>query len=242
MKIYTKICWDMETLRVIHTDGYEYSGPVDLTCGASKEQKMAFANETKISNLLRENFQTFTGANEAILKNLTDTLTPIETAGPSQFGMSAEQTAAERTMAGETLASAGAQAANSVRGALASRGGGTSYLPSGSEAAILGTLAQDTAVKEAEAQSRITERGYDIGRQNFEFATQGLMKAPGELENPVTGAGGGAAGAAGEAMKGASDIAAANQAWMAPVAGIIGAAIPKLLGAGRRPTPPPTKT
>ena len=226
MKIYTKITWDLETLRVVSRDGWEeYSGPVELACGASSQEKSAFANEQKISNLLTANFQEFAGKNSAILDNMIKTLSPISENGPSQFGMSPAQEAAERTSTAENLAGAGAQAANAVRGALASRGGGTTYLPNGSEAAIEGTLAQDTAVKEALAQSRITERGYDLGRQNWEFATEGLMKAPGELENPVNSAGSVATGGAEAEQKGAADITSANQAWMAPVAGIIGAGL-----------------
>jgi hypothetical protein len=241
MKITTLKVVDVETGQVLKHSWYELSddAPVDLACGASKEQKQAFQNEKKVSDLLTENFKEFAGENQAILGNLTNTLTPIETAGPSQFGMSAGQEAAERTMAAETISSAGAQASNAVRGALASRGGGTTYLPSGSEAAILGTLATETAQKEAEAQSFITERGYDIGRKNFEFATEGLMRAPGELEAPVTAAGAGAMGGAGQEMKGASDITAANNAWMAPVAGIVGSVASGLTGGLTSATPKP---
>ena len=191
-------------------------------CGASGDQKTAFANEQKISGLLTSTFQDFAGKNSAMLDELTKSLTPIQAHGPSQFGMSPAEEAAERSSAAENLSAAGQQAANATRAALASRGGGMSYLPSGSEASILGGLAQDTAVKEALAQSGITQRGYDIGRQNWEYATEGLEKAPEAFEAPVISAGNAATGSAGQAMQGANEITQANQAWMAPVAGIIG--------------------
>jgi len=243
MNVITKIVWDAETLAVLERHSYDYSdgAPIERACGASSEQKQAFANEKKVSDLLTENFQQFAGENQAILGNITGVLEPISDKGPSQFGMSPEQEAAERTITGEELATAGTEATNAVRGALASRGGGTSYLPSGSEAAIIGTIAQNEAVKEAEAQARITERGYDIGRQNWEFATEGLMKAPGALEAPVTGAGEAATGAAGQEMQGGTAITQANEAWMQPVGQIIGGVaqglIPKLPG-GTPPKPP----
>ena len=199
-------------------------------CSASRQEKEAYANEQKVSGLLTSQFQQFAGENQAILSDLTGHLQPIEDAGPSQFGMSPTEEAAERTMTAEQMNAAGAQTANAVRGAIASRGGGTSYLPSGSEDAILGSLAQDTAVKEALAQSKITERGYDIGRDNWKFATSGLSKAPGELENPVTSAGEAATGGASLQQKGAESITAANQAWIAPVAGIIGAGVKAATG------------
>jgi len=214
-------------------------------CGASPQQKEAFANETKVSGILTNQLQQFAGQNQEILNSLTSALTPIEEAGPEQFGFAPAETAAMRTDVAEQLNQAGAQTAGAVRGALASRGGGTVYLPSGSEASILGELAQQTAVKEAEAQAGITQKGYDIGRQNWQFATEGLMKAPGELEQPVTAAGGAATGAAGQEMSGATAITQANQAWMQPVGAIVGGvakgglpSLPSLPGGGGGTNPP----
>jgi hypothetical protein len=225
MKISTKIVWNIESGAVIERHTYDYSGPIALLCGASDQEKAAFANEQKISNLLTTNFQEFAGKDSAILDNMIKSLSPIQAAGPSQFGLTPVAEAAERTSAAENISAAGAQASNAVRSAMASRGGGMSYLPSGSEAEIVGTIAQDTAVKEALAQSNITAKGFDIGRQNWEFATEGLTKAPGALESPITQAGGEAVTGAGQEQKGAEAITAANQAWMAPVAGIIGAGV-----------------
>lgn len=203
-------------------------------CKASSQQKQAYANETKVSGMLTSQFADFAGENQAILSDLTGHMQPIEDAGPSQFGLSPAEEAAERTMTAEQLNSAAGQTANAVRGAVASRGGGTSYLPSGSEDAILGSLAQDTAVKEALAQSQITTRGYDIGRQNWEFATQELGKAPGELEAPVISAGSAAIGGAKAQQEGADAITAANQAWMKPVAGLAGGIISDFLPGGKK--------
>jgi hypothetical protein len=201
-------------------------------CGASGQQKEAFANETKVSQLLTTQFQQFAGENQEILGQLTKNLSPIQEAGPSQFGLSPAQEAAERTGTAEQLTAAGSQVSNAIRGAIASKGGGTNPLPSGSLASIEGALAQDTAVKEALAQSKITERGYDIGRENWQFATKGLMEAPGALENPVTGAGGEALSGAQAQMKGADEITAANRAWEAPVGKLIGAGLTLIPGIG----------
>lgn len=210
-------------------------------CGASHEQKQAYANEEKVSNMLTTIAQNFAGVNTDMLSEIKDSLTPIQEAGPSQFGLSPTAEAAERTSAAENLNVAAAQTANAVRSAVASRGGGTTYLPSGSEASIIGSLAQDTAVKEALAQSQITQKGYDIGRQNWEFATEGLEKAPSAFETPVIQAGEAASGAAANQMKGADEITQANQAWMQPVGAIIGGVaqglIPKIPG-GSAPQQP----
>lgn len=205
-------------------------------CGASSEQKKAYANEEKVSNMLTTIAQNFATTNTDMLGEIKDSLTPIQEAGPSQFGLTPTAEAAERMSAAENISAAGSQAANAVRSSLASRGGGTTYLPSGSEASIIGSLAQDTAVKEALAQSAITQKGYDIGRQNWQFATEGLEKAPSAFETPVVQAGEAASGAASSQMKGATDITQANQAWMQPVGAIIGGVagglIPKIPGSG----------
>ena len=37
-------------------------------------------------------------------------------------------------------------------------------------------------------EAAITQKNYDIGRANYNAAAEGLMKAPGALENPVTDA------------------------------------------------------
>lgn len=202
-------------------------------CKASKEEKESFGNLQKISGEMTSMFQKFAGDNSAILKSITGALTPITTAGPSQFGLSPAEEAAERTMTAEQMSQAGAEAANAVRGALASKGGGSTLLPSGSEAAIIGTLAQDSAVKEALAQAGITQRGYDIGRENWKFATEDLGRAPGELESPVTQSGEAAVGAGKEQFAAGQAITQANQAWMAPVAGLVGAGITAATGIPR---------
>lgn len=203
-------------------------------CGASKEQKDAYANEKKVSTMLTNIATNFAGIDTDMLTSIKDHLTPIQEAGPSQFGLTPTAEAAERTSAAENISAAGAQAANAVRSTLASRGGGTTYLPSGSEASIIGSLAQDTAVKGALAQADITQKGYDIGRQNWQFATEGLEKAPSAFETPVIQAGEAASGAAAGQSKAANDITAANQAWMQPVGAIIGGVagglIPKIPG------------
>lgn len=234
MRITTRAVFDIESGAICALEGYEYHGHVALACGASGQEKAAYGNEQKLSQLLTTQFQQFAGENESILGELTHSLSPIQAAGPGQFGFTPEETAALRTDTAEQLNAANAQTANAVRSAVASRGGGTTYLPSGSEDSILGALAQNSAVKEAEAQSAITAKGYDVGRSNWEFATEGLMKAPGALENPITGAGEAALGGAQAEEKGAQDITAASQAWMQPVGAIIGGVagglLPKIPG------------
>ncbi len=85
----------------------------------------------------------------------------------------------------------------------------------------------------------ITEKGFETGRANFIGAESDLASAPGQLENPATSAGSTAGGAASSAMQGQTDIANADNAWIAPVAGMIGslgsAAVTGGFGAAKKP-------
>ena len=192
-------------------------------CGASKEQKESYGNVKSLGNMLRGAFQTIFAKNQGILDHLEASLDPQVRGGASAYGYSASEDAAKRGQATEQIAQAGTQAANVVRSAAASRGGGNTFLPSGSQEAIDATLAQDTAVKQAEAQMGITEQGYEVGRENYYKSVALAGALPGELENPATQAGDVALGGAKAQEQGAEAITQANNAWMAPVAGMLGA-------------------
>jgi hypothetical protein len=192
-------------------------------CGPSKAMKMAAAQEQSTANLMTKDFQDIFGNNQNILASITGALEPVVKAGPSQYGFSAGEDAALRTQALDTNAAASQQTSNAVRSAMAARGGGNVYLPTGSEAVIEGQLAQTAAQKQADAQLGITERGYETGRQNFFGAEGALAGAPGELEAPITSAGNSALSGQQGAYQAADQINQANNAWVAPVAGAIGA-------------------
>src|SRR5438094_4580340 len=192
-------------------------------CGASKQQKDAFGNEVSLENTLRGDFQTIFAGNQNILSMLEGSLAPAVSGGSSQYGFSAGEDAARRGQSTESISQAGTQAANVVRSAAASRGGGNTFIPSGSQDEIDAALAQNTATKQAEAQMGITEQGYETGRENYYKSVALAGAAPGELENPATSAGHLALGGATAEEQGANDITQANNAWMAPVAGMLGA-------------------
>jgi len=204
-------------------------------CGASKGEKLAGAQIRKTSNALYTSFQKIYADNSAILGSITNALTPIVKGGASQYGFSAAEDAALRTQATAELARAGRSASGAVRSALASRGGGNVLLPSGSEASIEAGLAENEAYKQAEAQLDITGKGYETGRENFFRGTGMLGAAPGELEAPITRAGG-AAMSGSQAYAGSEKyLAAAGRRWMKPVAGIIGAGLTLATGGAAAP-------
>jgi len=199
-------------------------------CGVSGIEKQAFSSLTSVENTLRQNFQTIFGKNQKILDMLEGALAPQIQGGPSQYGNTPAADAAKRGRATESISAAGTQAANAVRSAAASRGGGNTFTPSGSQEAIDASLAQDTAVKQAEAQMGITEQGYETGRENC-YKSLGLAGAfPAELENQATAAGSAALGGAEAQLKGAQFITDTSNAWVGPVAGALGSLLAPIKG------------
>jgi hypothetical protein len=191
-------------------------------CGPSASQKAAANTEQTVSQEMAANAATIFGQNENILKAITGALEPIVAAGPDQYGFSTQEDAAMRSQATNTLAAEGNNATNAVRSSLASRGGGNTLLPSGSEAAIESSLAENQATQQSQAQLGITQQGYNTGRANFFGAESALAGAPGALESPETSAGTAAEGAANQALEGATQIQQEENAWVAPVEGMIG--------------------
>jgi hypothetical protein len=201
-------------------------------CQASKLQNAANASVVSVEDMLKGVFANFAGTNQAMMKELVSNLSPIQAAGPSQFGLSPVAEAAERTSTAEQMSAAGGQVSNAVRAGVASEGGGTNFLPSGGEAAILGSLAQSNAVQEALAQSGITQQGYQMGRQNWQFATQGLESAPSAFEGPVIQAGNAALGGGEAQLNSANTITNANRAWESTAGKLVGGALSLIPGVG----------
>lgn len=191
-------------------------------CGATSAQKTAQVQEADVASQLGSAFNSYFGQDSNILSNLTNSLTPIVAAGPGQYGYTGAEDTALRTGATENISAAGTQAANVTRQELAAEGGGNMVLPSGSVAAIEGSLAEDTAQKQAVAQNQITSSGYATGRQQYNEAVGELAGAPGEIENPVVNAGNAAENAAGQSMTGATQIQQANDAWIGALTGLAG--------------------
>lgn len=232
MKIYTSITLNIETLKVLSSSSYEYKGPLDLACGPSTAMKTAAAQQESTAGMMNKDFQTIFGTNTNILDSISDALTPVVEKGPGQYGFTDAEDAAIRTQATAANASASQQATNAVRSAQAARGGGNMLIPSGSEAAIEGALAESQAQKQADTQLGITQKGFDTGRENFFNAESRLASAPGFLENPITSSGEAAIGAGKDAYDAASQIQQAQNAWIAPTLGLAGAVLGGPIGAG----------
>lgn len=168
-KVYTKIVIDMMTGNVLEEDFYEYFGPVGL-CKHSKQQlKLAGEQDQMYENLLGAYKTRFAGQS-AVLDSLNKAASNIVAQGPSQYGYSAKQDAALRTQASEGTASEYKSARQATGENLAAVGGGSTFLPSGTKAAIMSRVNTAAAAQESGQQLDITNRGYDIGRDQYNRA------------------------------------------------------------------------
>jgi hypothetical protein len=174
MKIITKVVLDMETMKRVSSESYEYFGPVDKCCGPSGQQETLAAGGASLSSLLAANYQQNFGAQSKVLSDLNNAYSPIVAAGPDQQGFGPQELAALHTQAGEGVGANYAKASQALNNTLAARGGGNEVLPTGSEAQLRATLASSAANQLSNEELGITRANFATGRQNWEKATAGL--------------------------------------------------------------------
>jgi len=217
MKVITKAVLDMETMKWVSVESYDYEGLIDLCCGPSSQQESLAASEQSFSKLLSANYAQNFGAQSQILQNLTNQFTPIAEAGPSQMGFGPQELAALRTQAGEGTAAEYAKAQQALGTQLSVQGGGAEVLPSGAAAQLRATTAQAAAAQSAQQLLGITEAGYATGRQLWSQATGGLQALSQEY-NPL-GYAGQTTSATGQAFGEASQIQQMKNQREAGIAG-----------------------
>ncbi len=246
MKVHLETQWQWNGTAYIKTFDhyYEYNGFVELACGASSGLKSIGQQQSNFFQQLQTQASTVMGASSNVFNQLMATFAPTIKAGPSQEGMSPAQLAAERSAA---ITGTGQQYKNAkaaVGNANSAYGGGNTVLPSGAQIGSDLGLAEAAANQTSSELLGITDKDYDIGRHNYEFATQGLANAPGVF-NPATTAANAATGAGEAAASTQNQIQAASTSWMQPVFGALGAVAgaatggltSKLMSGAPKPTP-----
>jgi hypothetical protein len=75
--VTTKLVLDIATGKILHIDGYEYTGPVELACGASDEERSLERSQHYLFKQIIQDFQVQFGKQNNILDSLTSIMTPI---------------------------------------------------------------------------------------------------------------------------------------------------------------------
>jgi len=151
--------------------------------GASGAENAIGNSQYDFMQTLQRDFGTTFAGQQNILQGLTKAATNILQAGPSQFGFSAPETTALKTMATTQGAVATRNAMTAAAEVAAAQGGGAN-LPTGAAGARQAQIAQAGAEDTSQNLLGIQEAGYQAGRQNYYNAEDTLSKAA-SIENPA---------------------------------------------------------
>lgn len=220
--VRSSLYWNGNRYIVIAENSRLYVGRTTYCKGASSEQKSLEASQANFYNTLLQQQQTQFGKQDALYAAIRNVYDPIVAAGPNQYGFGGAEDKALRTQASEGTAAQYRAAQAATSSAMAARGGGNSFLPSGVEADINSRVAGGAAAQEASQQLGITKAGYEVGRENFNNAT-GVEMGIASGFNPL-GYAGAATSAGNSAFNMASEIQKANAAaspW-GTIGGLVG--------------------
>lgn len=224
MKIYTRIeyRWDGDKLVLDNYDAFEYSGNVELCCGATDAQNAAQAAQASAYTQMTQQAAQVFGDSSAVFKQLQATFTPTIAAGPNQEGFSPAEVSALKSQAITQSGNAYRNAKQAVGESIAAEGGGNnSALQSGTNTGINLSVANSAAANTADEENKIDLANYSTGRTNYANAVAGLSGATG-VYNPATSSAN-ASTTAGEASANtANQIASQNNSWQQGVIGALG--------------------
>jgi hypothetical protein len=171
MLICTKAVWDCQG-NLLSENTRFYFGPTELAKGPSAEQRAAEQRQAAFSQQLMDQYKTAFGNQNAVFSAIRAVYDPILAAGPNQYGFSNAEDTTLRTQASEGTVANYTQASKAAAERIAARGGGNSFLPSGTEAQITADIAGAAARDESGKQLDITKTGYEQGYQAFQDATK----------------------------------------------------------------------
>lgn len=195
-------------------------GPSWKNCGQSQGQAAALRSDQAFQKAVTAQYETVAGENEAILGDLTGNLEQIFNQGPNQQGMSPAELAVQNSQAINSAAAANKQV-QQVIGEKAGVSGATPGVESGVVQAERATAATQVENNLSNQEAAITQKNYDIGRENYNTATKELMAAPSALENPVTESASAVNTSNKDTQDQANANAAANQQWEGLAMGVL---------------------
>jgi hypothetical protein len=200
---------------------FEYAGREFLNCGPNSGQKSALAADSNFRTTLQSSYGTDFSESQHIFNDLVSSAEAIYAKGPEQEGMSPQEKAAENSQA-INAAAASNKNVQVLIGEKAAMTGATPGVESGVTEATRANAAVGIENNLANKQAGITEKSYEIGRENYNNAGKTLIQAPAATMDPTNQAAGEAIGAEKAASDQANENAAASSSWMGVVGGLAG--------------------
>lgn len=189
-------------------------------CGPSQQEKNLSQEQADMYQKMNDAYTTTFGQNQAITGALTKTFTPILAAGPGQEGFSQGEKDALQTGATESTATDYANANRTTSQALAARGGGNAFLPSGVTTQLNANNATGAAGELASEENKNKLADYSQGYQNWQTAAN-VLGSTASLLNP-NAAGSTALSAGSEAFGSANTIQQQQDSGWKLAAGALG--------------------
>lgn len=170
---------DIETGRVLTDCGMLPS--FVMNCGPSSSEENLATGAQSLSSTMSSDFNSRFANQSQILSQLSNSLSPILSAGSGQQGYTPQEAAAISSATINNAAGASRQAQQRVQSTLAGRGDG-SGLTSGVDKQILGSVASTSANNLANQQTQNTVNNYQQGNSNY-WRAQGALQTLGAGED-----------------------------------------------------------
>lgn len=229
MKITTRAEYqwsDRQQRYILLRDKFHYSEKVALCKGASQQQNDLASSQTAFYNTLQSDQASQFANQQNVLTSLQNTLNPIVSAGPNQYGFNAAETNNLNSSVINNTAEQYANAARNLGAQQASAGGGNSLLPSGVASQQQARLATGGAAQTASGLTGVQQAGYQQGLNQYNNAIGQLSGVAGQYGSGAQGYAGSANQAGGSAGSTLNTIEQENNAaspWNL-VGGILGGA------------------
>ena len=157
--------------------------------GASKGDEQALTSEKNFMNeLTNENQSAFAGA-ESLATAVQNAWAPVLSQGAYQYGFSSAEDQNLRNQIENTGATATANSINAEELRQQQESGGAATAPSGAKAALEGQMRETGAQATASNLAKEKELGYEVGRQQFENASNASLSA-GQLKGSLAASSG----------------------------------------------------
>lgn len=157
-------------------------------CGPSSAQKSALASDQALGQELTNSYTTDFQESQGLFQELSDNLSSIVEAGPSQMGYSPEETAAMNSQA----INAAAASNKNIQAAIGEKAGAVDTANPGVESGVTQAV-RAGAESQVENNLQNQEEGITIasakqGNENYESAVKAQEELPGATMNPVSAA------------------------------------------------------
>jgi len=178
MKIYTRILLDIETGKILESDSLEYSGLVELCCGASQQQTNLATAQSNFYNQMTQEANQIYGEGSQVASMFMSEFGPIFEAGPNQLGWSPAEAAAVNSQILTSGVEAISNAEKASVGQTNALSGGNEYTPQGAVKEIEAGINVSGQQQIASQQVSALEANYAQGLQNFNESASALSGIP----------------------------------------------------------------